>query len=88
MTDDPCAEFGSGECQEALQELYHYLDGHLTVERRTVIKSHLDFCGHCGSTYAFEFELRQVVSRRCNDQVPDRLKARIFQAIVDAQHED
>ena len=65
-----------------------YLDGQLTVERRTIIKTHLDLCGHCGSTYEFEFELRQVVSKRCSDQVPDQLKARIFQAIVEAQRDD
>jgi mycothiol system anti-sigma-R factor len=87
MTDDPCADSGSGECREALTELYQYLDGYLAIERRTIIKSHLDLCGQCGSSYEFEFELRQVVSRRCSDQVPERLKARIFQAIVEAQYE-
>ena len=88
MTDDPCADFSSGECQEALQELYHYLDGQLTIERRTVIKTHIDLCGHCLSTYEFEMELRHVVSKRCSDQVPDQLKAKIFQAIQDAQRAD
>lgn len=87
MTDDPCADSSSGECQEALYELYRYLDGQLTIERRTTIKAHLDRCGHCGSTYEFEMELRQVVSRRCSDRVPDQLKARIFRAITDAQRE-
>ena len=57
MTDDPCADFSSGECQEALQELYHYLDGQLTIERRTVIKTHIDLCGHCLSTYAKLFAM-------------------------------
>lgn len=87
MNDDPCADPSSGECEEALRELYHYLDGQLTIERRTVIKTHIDFCGHCLSTYEFEFELRQVVSKRCSDQVPDALKARIFEAIQQAQPE-
>lgn len=87
MNDDPCADFSSGECEEALRELYSYLDGQLTIERRTVIKTHIDLCGHCLSTYEFELELRQVVSRRCSDQVPDALKARIFQAIREAQRE-
>ena len=87
MTDDPCADFGSGECQEALRELYLYLDGHLTIERRTVIRTHLDACGHCGSTFEFEFELRQVVSRRCSEQVPDALRARVFDAIQRARRE-
>ncbi len=87
MTDDPCADVSSGECREAREELYQYLDGHLTVERRTIIKTHLDLCGHCGSTFEFEFELRQVVSRRCSEQVPDQLKARIVQAIVEAQRD-
>ena len=84
---DPCEGFEGNECEEALRELYHYLDGQLTIERRTVIKTHIDLCGHCLETYEFEWELRQVVSKRCTDQVPDALKARIFQAIRDAQPE-
>ncbi len=80
---NPCDDFESNECQAALQELSQYLDGVLTVERRTVIKTHIDLCSHCLDTYSFEIELRQVISRRCCDEVPESLRRRIADAIRD-----
>jgi mycothiol system anti-sigma-R factor len=77
--DDPCA--GNPDCQQALAEIYGYLDGELTVERRTIIRTHLDQCSPCGDRYTFETELRQVVSMRCQESVPDALKNRIAEAI-------
>ncbi len=81
MDIDPCADSGSDECQKALAELYHYLDGHLTVERRVTIKSHIDLCSPCLQAFSFETELRQVVSQRCRDEVPESLKFRIAEVI-------
>ena len=78
---DPCA--GDPDCQRALAELYSYLDGELTVERRTIIRSHLDLCSPCGDRYTFESELRQVVSMRCREPVPEALRRRIAEAIRD-----
>lgn len=80
-TVDPCDDFGSNECQEALAVLYTYLDGELTIERRTLIRTHLDLCSPCGNQYTFEAELRQVVSMRCREIVPDELRMRIADAL-------
>ena len=41
-----------------MHELYHYLDGELTEERREEIRVHLDWCGPCGGAAEFEAELR------------------------------
>ncbi len=71
-------------CEEALHELYHFLDGELTEERRTQINGHLDGCTTCLGAFDFEAELRTVVARRCQDQVPDELRRRIADLI---QHE-
>jgi mycothiol system anti-sigma-R factor len=76
---DPCG--GNPDCQQALAELYSYLDGELTVEKRTVIRTHLDLCSPCGDRYTFETELRHVVSMRCQERVPDALRARIAAAL-------
>ncbi|MEQ8843023.1 MAG: mycothiol system anti-sigma-R factor [Acidimicrobiales bacterium] len=76
---DPCA--GDPDCQQALAELYTYLDGELTVHRRTIIRTHLDRCPPCGDRYVFETELRQVISMRCQERVPDALRLRIAEAI-------
>ncbi|MEM7141289.1 MAG: mycothiol system anti-sigma-R factor [Actinomycetota bacterium] len=77
--DDPCA--GNPECQQALAEIYAYLDGELTIERTTILKTHFHDCPPCGDRVTFEAELRQVVSVRCQDRVPEALKAKIADAL-------
>src|SRR5580698_3024792 len=88
MTED--ANLGGGasalfgktmNCDEAVHQLYHYLDGELTEERRTVISEHLTFCGPCGGAAEFEAELRLVIANRCKDHVPESLIRRIAEAI-------
>ncbi|MGH9156967.1 MAG: mycothiol system anti-sigma-R factor [Acidimicrobiales bacterium] len=69
------------DCNEVVRRLYHYLDGQLDDERRSLIQTHLDDCSGCLEAFDFEAELRQVVARRCRDRVPDSLRARIAMAI-------
>jgi mycothiol system anti-sigma-R factor len=76
--------YSKPECREALDTLYHYLDGELTVERRVEIKQHLDECGPCLEAFDFEAELKVVVARKCRDQVPDALRERVARAILEA----
>ena len=71
----------SVDCAEAVHELYVYLDGELTEERREAIRVHLDFCGPCGGAAEFEAELRKVIANRCKDRVPDSLIRRVAEAI-------
>lgn len=71
----------SDPCEEALYELYHFLDGELTDDRRSLISSHLDGCTSCLGAFDFEAELRKVVAQRCRDTVPDGLRQRIAKAI-------
>jgi mycothiol system anti-sigma-R factor len=79
------AEFLSAkgrDCREALGELYEFLDGELTIERKETIRGHLDGCGDCLGAFDFEAELRIVISRCCHkDQVPDQLRHRIAEAL-------
>ncbi len=78
------------DCQEAVHELYHYLDGELTEERREEIRIHLDWCGPCNGAADFEAELRKVIANRCKDRVPDSLIRRVAEAIDEEsrQHHD
>lgn len=69
------------DCEDALHELYGFLDGELTDERRAVIQHHLDQCQPCAEPYDFEAELRQVVRRKCQEQVPDTLVAKVRAAL-------
>ena len=70
------------DCDEALHELYHLLDGELTEERRGRILAHLDACQPCAEPYDFYAELRKVVQQRCRDQAPPELLARIEVALA------
>jgi mycothiol system anti-sigma-R factor len=72
------------DCAEALQELYTFLDGELTVERREHIRVHLDDCNPCLEAFDFEAELRIVISTKCKESVPDSLKDKIRRALEEA----
>jgi mycothiol system anti-sigma-R factor len=69
------------DCDDAVHQLYHYLDGELTEDRRREIAVHLDACSSCADAAGFEAELRSVIANRCRDRVPDALIARIAAAI-------
>jgi mycothiol system anti-sigma-R factor len=76
-----------GDCNESIERLYHYLDGELTEERRLEIKHHLDDCPPCLQAFDFEAELRVVIANRCKDRVPDALRQRIRDALIEAERE-
>jgi mycothiol system anti-sigma-R factor len=73
------------DCREAVELLYHYIDGELTEERRVLISHHLDDCPPCMKAFDFEAELRVVVSQRCRDRVPETLQERIAGAIAELE---
>jgi mycothiol system anti-sigma-R factor len=82
MGDQP-----KGDCAESLKELYVFLDGELTIERRTYLQAHLEGCQDCYEAFDFEAELRMVVSTRCREEVPEHLRARVFEALRACQDE-
>ena len=69
------------ECTEAVEVLYHFLDGQLTEERRILIRRHLDECPPCLDAFDFEAELRIIVAHKCRDRVPEQLRLRVSRAI-------
>ena len=78
-------EFSERDCDDAIHTLYHFLDGELTVERRTMIRQHLDDCAPCLEAFDFETELRVMIAHKCREEVPEALRIRIAAAI---QHEE
>ena len=71
-------------CEEAIHTLYHFIDGELTDDRRAAISIHLKECSPCEGAFDFEAELKTVISRKCRDTVPDELRQRIRQALIEA----
>jgi mycothiol system anti-sigma-R factor len=81
METEPVGLGGSPDCADSLKELYTFLDGELTTERRAHIKVHLDDCLQCYEAFDFEAELRIVISARCREEVPDSLRERVADAL-------
>jgi anti-sigma factor (TIGR02949 family) len=76
------------ECRESLTELYWFLDGELTVQRRSLIRTHLEACNKCLETYDFEAELRVAVSTSCRErQLPPGLRERIAKVLIEMAEE-
>ena len=71
----PSGEWGMVDCEDAVHQLYDFLDGELTEDRRREFQTHLDSCAPCIEKYEFEAELRRVVADRSRDRVPDQASA-------------
>jgi mycothiol system anti-sigma-R factor len=80
-------EHRHGECEDALSELYTFLDGELTHTKREHIRVHLDDCNPCLEMYDFEAELRIVISTKCRESVPQSLKDKIAATLRELQGE-
>jgi len=79
---------GGTNCDDALQTLYHFLDGELTEDRRTAIRRHLEECAPCLQAFDFEAELKRVVAKSCRDHVPDHLRNKIASILDEASRGD
>ena len=69
------------DCDRALIELYEFIDGELTIERRERIELHLHGCQHCFASFDFEQELRLVVRSKLQGEIPAALRERIERLI-------
>jgi len=68
-------------CDQALAEVYLYLDRELTWWRRRQIRRHLAECPPCLEGYAFERRLKIVVRECLAEEVPEEFLIRLNEAI-------
>jgi mycothiol system anti-sigma-R factor len=68
-------------CEQALTEIYLYLDRELTWWRRRQIRRHLVECPPCQNGYTFERKLRIVVRKRLAEEVPEEFIQRLNDAL-------
>ncbi|MFM7068424.1 MAG: mycothiol system anti-sigma-R factor [Actinomycetes bacterium] len=66
------------ECDEAISELYRYLDGELDADRVRLIEKHLRDCSPCLEAYDFEAELRKMIASKSAEQMPAELRSQII----------
>ncbi len=70
-------------CDEALENLYLYLDTELDSLTSDRIRSHLDNCNGCVHSFEFERRLKTVVKERLDEDVPDAFVARLREALAE-----
>jgi len=74
-----CGEPHETDCGEVLAEVFLYLDGEMTSDRRETIRQHLDECSPCLRKYGIEQEVKALVARCCgNDHAPERLREKVL----------
>ena len=70
------------ECDDALTNLYLYLDREIEATTSEVIRAHLDDCSGCLRSFDFEARLKIVVRERLSEEVPLEFLERLRQAIA------
>lgn len=68
-------------CDDALHDVYSYLDKEVNWYRSWVIRRHLAGCPPCERAYVFEERLRVVVRDRLREEVPPEFLERLRRVI-------
>jgi anti-sigma factor (TIGR02949 family) len=73
------------DCDRLLDELDHYLHGELPAARAEALHDHLEECPPCLESADFQAQLKQLIARRCGEQVPDEFRAKVLGFLRDDQ---
>lgn len=71
----------SERCDEALANLYLYLDAELDRASSDRIRAHLADCPPCEQKFSFEQRLKVVVRERLKEDVPAQFMSKIKAAL-------
>ena len=71
-----------GECTDALDRLWEYLDSELGDVDAKTVAVHLAECRGCLEEYDVELVLKKLVRRGCQEVAPDTLRVRIHEQLV------
>lgn len=64
-------------CNDAVRQLWDYLDGAVTDGDRHAIEEHLDVCKRCCGEVEFAEELRRFLADNAADDIPADAKRRL-----------
>ena len=79
-SDRPMSE-RDHDCDDAIAQLYTYLDGELDADVVARVEQHLKRCSPCLEAFDFESELRKVIVSKCHEETPGDLRLRIMNVL-------
>lgn len=69
-------------CQEALERLYEFLDGELSIQEMESVEAHFHVCSRCYPVLQFESAFLEVLERvRSRERCPSELRSRLMLAL-------
>jgi len=72
-------------CQQALENLYLFIDQEIDTASCAEIQSHIDQCRECLDVYDLERVVKSLVSRSCNEVAPEVLRQKVLVSIRTVQ---
>jgi mycothiol system anti-sigma-R factor len=72
-------------CEDALQNLYLFLDHEIDTASIEEIQSHIDDCSSCLSAYDLERVVKALVARSCAEKAPEPLREKVLYSIRTVQ---
>lgn len=64
-------------CNDAVKQLWDYLEGDLDEEDRHAVQEHLDLCKRCCGEAEFATELKVVLASNAVEELPEETKTRL-----------
>jgi len=64
-------------CEEALKQLFEFLDQELDTHKHDEMENHLSICKSCYSRMEFENRLHKHLKKATQEQAPDELRSRV-----------
>jgi mycothiol system anti-sigma-R factor len=73
------------DCEQALANLYLFIDREIDTASSEQIQSHIDECSDCLGEFDLERVVKQLVSRSCHDVAPEPLRDKVLYSIRSVQ---
>ena len=64
-------------CDDAVRQLWQYLDGSVGEADKRAIEDHLSVCKRCCGEAEFADELRKFMSSHASDEIPNKTRERL-----------
>lgn len=64
-------------CNDAVRQLWDYLEGHISEDDRHAVQEHLDLCKRCCGEAEFAAELKTMLASDSSEELPEETKSRL-----------